>query len=359
LDVAGHMFRKSREQINVFRLKERSIMAHVPKYCKVKNDILANIRSGIYQSNGRIPTREELVKQYSVTRTTINQALKDLVSSGILATSKRGGTVVTGKKIRLKTAIVSSGLIPVVNYSPLDYEGNAMWSILLAQDHDYNFDFIEEQKLRQDLTLIENYDCVVVIQPDVVLLNRLSEYKDRVLLVNRYMDELNFISTNHRQAVCELTKYNIKQAGSDCQIFFLSPPRLDFVVQERREGFVDACAAKGLFYRICNIPGNEYNDILHALLKLPFEKNKKIVLTSPVLSFTGAVIKMAAERGLVFNKNLFYSDFDNAHSLMTTGIKTVSAIQDYAGIGREIIKALQCFGEQPVKVFVPYRLELS
>ena len=334
-------------------------MAHVPKYSKVKNDILANIRSGMYQPGDRIPTREELIKQYSVTRTTINQALKELVSTGILATSKRGGTVVTGKKIRLKTAIVSSGSIPVVDYSPLDYEGSAMWNILLAQDHDYNFDFIEEQKLHQNLAMIGNYDCVVVIQPDVALLNRLPEYKDRVLLVNRYMDELNFVSTNHRQAVRELTEYNIAQAGSDCQIFFLYPERRDFVVQERREGFVDACAGKGLFYRICDVPGYEYNDILNVLLKIQFEKNKKIVLTSPVLSFTGAVIKMAAEKGLVFNKNLFYSDFDNAHSLMTTGVKTVSAIQDYAGMGREIIKALQCFGEQPVKVFVPHRLELA
>jgi len=348
------MFRQSLDQLN----NERSTMAHVPKYSKVKNDILANIRSGMYQPGERIPTREELIIQYSVTRTTINQALKELVSTGILATSKRGGTVVTGKKMRLKTAIVSSS-IPAVDHSPVDNEGNAMWSILLAQDHDYNFDFIEEQKLRQNLALIENYDCVVVIQPDVALLNRLPEYKDRVLLVNRYMDELNFVSTNHRQAVRELTEYNIEQAGGDCQIFFLSPARQDFVVQERREGFVDACAAKGLFYRICDFPGNEYNDILNALLKLPFDKNKKIVLTSPVLSFTGAVIKMAAERGLVFNKNLFYSDFDNAHSLITTGVKTVSAVQDYAGMGREIIKALQCFGEQPVKVFVPYRLELA
>ena len=123
-------------------------MAHVPKYSKVKNDILANIRSGVYQPGERIPTREELIKQYSVTRTTINQALKELVSAEILATSKRGGTVVTGKKIRQKTAIVS-GSIPVVEHSPGDYEGNALWSILLAQDHDYNFDFIEDSIARE------------------------------------------------------------------------------------------------------------------------------------------------------------------------------------------------------------------
>ena len=334
-------------------------MAHVPKYSKVKNDILNNIRSGKYKPGSRIPTREELLKKYSVTRTTISQAIKELVDDGVLGTSKRGGTIVTGKKIHMKTAIVSSNSVPVVSYSSFDHEGNAMWSVLLAQDHDYNFDFIEEGKLRQDLSVIENYDCVVVIQPDDSLLNLLPEYKDRILLVNRYMDELNFISTNHRQAVRELTEYNIEQAGNNCQIFFLASGRGDFVHRERREGFVDACAAKGLFYRICDIPGNKYDEILECLMKLQFEKNKKIVLTSPTLSFTGAVIKMAAERGLTFNKNLFYSDFDNAHSLMTTGVKTVSAIQDYAGIGREIIKALQHFGDSPVKVFVPHHLELD
>ena len=153
-------------------------MVHVPKYSKVKNDILNNIRSGVYQPDSRIPTREELIKKYSVTRTTINQALKELVDAGILATSKRGGTIVTGRKIHLKAAIVSSA-IPVVNYSPFDYD-NAMWSVLLAHDHNYNFDFIEEQKLRQNLAMVKNYDCVVVIQPSEELLNLLPEYKDRI-----------------------------------------------------------------------------------------------------------------------------------------------------------------------------------
>jgi len=318
---------------------------------------MANICSGIYIPGDKIPTREELIIKYAVTRTTVYQALKELVNSGILATSRRGGTVVTGKKIRLKTAIVSRA-IPTVDYSALDDEGNAMWSIILAHDHEYNFDFIEEQKLRQNLTLIENYDCVVVIQPDSTLLSSLSEYKDRVLLVNRYMDEMNYVSTNHRQAVHELTEYNIERADVDSQIFFLSPPRHDFVVQERREGFIEACAAKKRFYSICDIPSNEYKDILNTLLKLPFEKKKKIVLISPVLSFTGAVIKMAAERGFIFNINLFYSDFDNAHSLITSGIKIPSAIQDYAGMGREIIKSLQVFGENPIKVMVPCHLEM-
>lgn len=333
-------------------------MVHVPKYSKVKNDILNNIRSGVYQPDSRIPTREELIKKYSVTRTTINQALKELVDAGILATSKRGGTIVTGRRINLKAAIVSSA-IPVVNYSTFDHD-NAMWSILLAQDHNYNFDFIEEHKLQQNLAMIENYDCVVVIQPNEELLNLLPEYKDRVLLINRYMENLNFISTNHRQAVRELTEYNIEYAGNDCQIFFLSAAESrDFVSRERREGFVDACAAKGMFYRFCDISGSKYDEILECLMKLRFEKNKNIVITSPMLNFTGAVIKMAAERNLTFNKNLFYSDFDNAHSLITTGIKTVSAIQDYAGMGKEIIKALQHFGESPVKVFVPHHLELN
>lgn len=333
-------------------------MAYIAKYTMVKNDILANIRNGVYLPGQRIPTREELLKKYSVTRTTINQALKELVESGLLATSKRGGTMVTAKRIKLKTAIVS-GVIPQLSAgAEINSEYGILWNELLAFDNEYDFSFIQEKELLNDLSALKKYDCAVVLLPCNQLLEQLPAYREKVLLVNRYGENFNFVSTNHRQAVREMTEYNIARCDNDCQIFFISPPDKQFVTDERREGFIDACHSKGLFYRICELTANDHQTMFNAMMKLPFEKHKKIVLTSPMRSHTGAVIRMAAERKLKFNEDLFYSDFDNADSLLTSGVQVVSAIQDYAGIGRAVVCGLQIFGSEPVRIYVPYRLNL-
>jgi DNA-binding LacI/PurR family transcriptional regulator len=198
---------------------------------------------------------------------------------------------------------------------------------------------------------------MVWVMPGDRFLCKLPEYRDKALVVNRYHKDLNFISTNHRQAVCEMTEYNLKLAGEDCQVFFLgSGLQDDFVYRERREGFVDACGRTGKFYRFHDISVSDYSSMLDALMQIDFEKNKNIVMVSPCLVYTGAVLQMAQRRGLVFGENFFYSDFDNRHSLRNTGIKIVSAIQDYNAMGRELVNALRSFGEKKIQCFVPYEI---
>jgi DNA-binding transcriptional regulator YhcF (GntR family) len=332
-------------------------MAHIPKYEKVKALILADIRAGIYLAGERIPTREQLIEKYSVTRTTIGQALKILVSAGVLATSKRGGTVVTGKRMPLNVALVSTlreaGATNIVRVS--ESENFGIFKPLLAAASEFNLDFIDIKKLSpDDFSWCSKYDCMVWVMPSDEFLNKLPKYKDKVLVINRYHKDINFIATNHRQAVREMTEYNLQRAGKQCQVFFLnSIGQDDFIWRERREGFVDACQNANTFYRVCDLSVRDYESMLESLMEIEFENNKNTVVVSPCLAYTGAVLQMAQRRGLKFGENFFYSDFDNRYSLRNTGIKIVSAIQNYDAMGRELVEALRAFGEEKIQVFVP------
>ena len=332
-------------------------MAHIPKYEKVKALILADVRAGVYRAGERIPTREQLITKYSVTRTTINQSLKILVNAGVLTTSKRGGTIVTGKLMPLKVAFISllgeARATDIVRLS--EVENSGIFRPLLEVSSEFNLDFIDIRNLPSaDLSWCSQYDCTVWVMPDDNILNKLPEYNDNSLVINRYHKDINFIATNHRQAVREMTEYNLGRAGKHSQVFFLdSVVHDEFIWRERREGFVDACQKANIFYRICDLSVQDYESMLKVLMEIEFEPGRNIVMVSPCLAYTGAVLQMVQRRGLVFDKNFFYSDFDNRYSLRNTGIKIVSAIQDYDAMGCELVNALRKFREAKTRIFIP------
>ncbi len=55
-----------------------------PLYLKVKRHVLANIRSGKWGTDTRVPSENELVKAFGVSRMTANRALRELRDEGVL-----------------------------------------------------------------------------------------------------------------------------------------------------------------------------------------------------------------------------------------------------------------------------------
>ncbi len=333
-------------------------MTYIPKYEKVKNQLLSDIRSGVYETGERIPTREQLIEKYQVTRTTINHALKELVESGVLATSKRGGTVVTGRAPKLRQAYVLSlgDLNKLSLISKDETERSSMLRPLLAKSSELNLNFIDTETFADDISIVERYDLVAVSMPSDSMMNRLRNYAEKVIIINRAFENINFISTDHRAAVREMTLINLERAGSNCQIFFLLPVNPNFVLLERRDGFVDACAANKAFYRMIELKSDNYSSIFDMLMAIDFEPGRPIVMVSPSLSYTGAVLKMIAARKLEFNRDIFYSDFDNADAVRNTGYHILSAVQNYAGIGEKLAEVFESGITENIREFIPYRL---
>ncbi len=66
----------------------------IPKYKKIKDDILNNIAIGHYKKNDIIPTELELANKYNVSRVTVRRATDSLVAQGILYRTPGVGTFV-------------------------------------------------------------------------------------------------------------------------------------------------------------------------------------------------------------------------------------------------------------------------
>jgi|TARA_R110002096_G_scaffold436096_2_gene667462 GntR family transcriptional regulator, histidine utilization repressor len=71
-----------------------------PLYRKIKNHILGRIDSGEWMASMRVPSENELVKEFSVSRMTTNRALRELTDEGYLIRVAGVGTFVAELKAK-------------------------------------------------------------------------------------------------------------------------------------------------------------------------------------------------------------------------------------------------------------------
>lgn len=65
-----------------------------PKHKQIKEDIVEDILSGVYEPGDMIPKQSDYAEKYHVSRMTVRKAIDDLVRKGILQTEKGKGTFV-------------------------------------------------------------------------------------------------------------------------------------------------------------------------------------------------------------------------------------------------------------------------
>lgn len=66
-----------------------------PRYLQIKEDILDKIQTGVLQPDDRIPSEHTLAKEFGVSRLTVQRAIRELVSVGLLRRAQGSGTFVT------------------------------------------------------------------------------------------------------------------------------------------------------------------------------------------------------------------------------------------------------------------------
>lgn len=71
----------------------------IPLYHQLKEILKENIESGVWKPGDRIPSENELRKQYDVSRNTVIKALEELVQEGLLRREQGRGTFVSSPKI--------------------------------------------------------------------------------------------------------------------------------------------------------------------------------------------------------------------------------------------------------------------
>ena len=71
----------------------------VPLYFQLKELIMAEIKNGTYPKDSAIPTEKELSDMFDISRTTVRQAIAEMVQEGWLYRVKSKGTFVSQPKI--------------------------------------------------------------------------------------------------------------------------------------------------------------------------------------------------------------------------------------------------------------------
>ena len=71
-----------------------------PLYMQVKEHILDNIQSGTWAAGSRVPSENELVESFGISRMTANRALRELSADGYLARVPGVGTFVKEQTAR-------------------------------------------------------------------------------------------------------------------------------------------------------------------------------------------------------------------------------------------------------------------
>jgi GntR family transcriptional regulator/GntR family frlABCD operon transcriptional regulator len=84
-------------------------------YKKVQSDIKCQIFAGIYNDGDLLPSEHELCRVHEVTRATVRQALRELVSEGYIIKKQGKGSIVTKRQRRTLGVLSVKGFSEIVS----------------------------------------------------------------------------------------------------------------------------------------------------------------------------------------------------------------------------------------------------
>ena len=112
-----------------------------PLYAKVKDHILGHIRSGAWMPGARVPSENELVESFGISRMTANRALRELTADGFLARVPGVGTFVRQPPAR-------SSLVELRNIA----------EEIAARGHRYTSRLLAREEVTATAALVEEFE---------------------------------------------------------------------------------------------------------------------------------------------------------------------------------------------------------
>ncbi len=290
------------------------------RYQTIARRLMGEIVSGAIAKDKSLPTRAELAERFGVARATIDRAVTSLVRKGVLEARRGSGTVVSAADAPRRTVALlrgGGGIPPEVDAPP----GLKVEQLF--------YDSLTTRSARLEL---RRFDGLLWSFPEdrEVAWARETPSDLPQLIINRHLEDFNYVSTDHRGAIRGITERRLAACPKGMPVFLsLASSGGGLVLGMREEGFIDACRKAGRFYEFLPLPDDFHGKTAALDKKFTSPLKRPLILVSGCLGITGAVVAWAAARGLAWGKNLFYSDFDNDYPISVWGLTVTSFLQDY------------------------------
>lgn len=288
------------------------------QYQNIARKVLADIEAGVFKKGEMLPKRSDLANRFGVARATVDRAIRGLVNQGILESRRGSGTAVASGKIIYKLALL--GMSWRVHFP--DRLSNDCHIERISYEH------IAE---KSQFASLSKFDGIIWFCPEEKQLPWISQMEGQIpqIILNRHLDDFNYVSTDHKGAIRQITARRLAEAPDSCPFFLLDAASSDSLVWKMRlEGFTEACRDAGRYHEFLAIP-RDFEDKINAIENRLASVNKfPLILVSGARQNTGAIMAWARSKSLTWKKDLLYSDFDNDYSLDVFGVKVTSFIQD-------------------------------
>ena len=198
----------------------------LPKYLQLKEIMLAHFQEAHYGAGQKLPTENELIEQFEVSRSTVRQTLAELVSDGIIYKIQGSGAFFAGHSQKiLKRSRLIGVLTPRISY--YIYPELIQGIDDIAQQHRYNMvvgtaNARPEQELASFRQLLEKDIDGLLFEPtggydsirDAEVFREMEGLRIPVVLMNWSIDELDlsYVSMNDFEGGFKAVNY-LLEAG--------------------------------------------------------------------------------------------------------------------------------------------------
>ena len=164
---------------------------------EIARELTRRVREGIYVPDSALPPRLELMREFGVARATLDRAIRELMSDGVLIGRHGSGTYVNGSGVGRRRVAVIGGINP-------------------EEDMGTPFDLtvipVSELKVKSAWKRLFDFDGLLWMRPEAELLPVIDAVGGQLpqVLVNRVHPGTAYVSTDHRGAYHAITKERLE-----------------------------------------------------------------------------------------------------------------------------------------------------
>jgi GntR family transcriptional regulator, histidine utilization repressor len=142
----------------------------MPLYERVKEHVLQQVASGALAVDSRVPSENELVRELGVSRMTVNRAIKDLTSEGVLFRTPGVGTFVARQSPRTHPLEIHN-IADEIRSRGHEYSAAVLSSDRVLADQRQAIDFVLAPRARLFHSLVLHRENDVPVQLEDRLVN--------------------------------------------------------------------------------------------------------------------------------------------------------------------------------------------